>query len=76
MLWFIFTLINTGSINGWSKLGTFGTCDKMSPNNNFGFNKFLTVLEITIYYICFALGAFCMNRIQYDLAVTLDPFEE
>jgi hypothetical protein len=75
----MFTLINTGSINGWAKLTTFENCEtkyNTGGENKFGFCKFLSVIEITIYYICFALGAYCMNRVQYDLAVTLDPFEE
>lgn len=73
-LWFIFTIISSGSQNGWAKLGVLSGCE--TENNTFGFAKFLTIVEIFMYYISCGLGLFSMWTMNKNLEVVLDPFEE
>ena len=37
--------------------------------------RFLTILEIIIYYICMALGGFNIYKLRTDPVIIEDPFE-
>ena len=66
ILWFTFTIISTGSKDGWTKFSTFNKCSNdvnVDGKNNFGFIKFLVVIEIFMYYSAIALGIRCMYKI-------------
>ena len=66
ILWFSFTIISTGSKDGWTKFGTFKKCTdevNIDGKNNFGFIKFLIVIEVFLYYTAIALGVRCMYKI-------------
>ena len=66
-MWFIFAIISSGAHNGWTKLGTFSKCvNDVNKNgsNSFGFSKFLTVMEIFMYYIAMTLGTLVLHKIK------------
>ena len=79
ILWFTFTIISTGSKDGWTKFATFKKCTdevNIDGKNNFGFIKFLIIIEISLYYVAIGLGVRCMYKIQFDERVVSDPFED
>jgi hypothetical protein len=79
ILWFTFSVISTGSKDGWMKFGTFEKCVNevnVDGNNSFGFSKFLTVVEIFLYYTAILLGVRCVYKIEFDERVVKDPFED
>ena len=79
VIWFAFTVISTGSKDGWSKFGVFNKCAdsvNVDGNNEFGFIKFLTLIEIFIFYMAIALGLRCIYKIEMDERVLNDPFED
>ena len=75
ILWFTNAIISSGSKNGWTKFGKFKTCLNEDPDSIFEFAKFLTVIEIFIYYLCMGLGIRCIYKVYSDEKVTTDPFE-
>ena len=55
----------------------FNQCEALAIGfNQFGFVRFLTVIEIFLYYAAFGLGVYCLVTINKNLDVILDPFEE
>jgi hypothetical protein len=77
--WFTFTIISSGSKDGWTKFGVFNKCSNsvnVDGNNDFGFIKFLTVIEIFIFYMAIALGVRCIYKIETDDRVLSDPFDD
>ena len=77
ILWFTCAIISSGSKNGWTKFATFHACLKEEGvYNEFGFAKFLTVVECLIYYASMCLGIRCLWKVHTDEKVTSDPFED
>ena len=77
-MWFVFAIISSGSQNGWAKLSTFSECEVVNSEgiNSFGFSKFLTIVEIALYYASMSLGIYCIRRLTIDEYIKNDPFEE
>lgn len=57
VLFFIFTIIHSGAMNGFTKLPILNECD-------LGFSVFLSVVEIILYYLTIAIGVFSLLTIQ------------
>ena len=76
IMWFTNAIISSGSKNGWTKFGKFKHCLSEGVENNFEFAKFLTVVEIFLYYLCMCLGIRCVYKVYTDEKVTSDPFEK
>ena len=77
-MWFLFTIISSGSHNGWAKFSTFSQCENdvnKSGSNNFGFAKFLMLVEIALYSIAIGVGIWTVKKVHTDNEVVLDPFE-
>ena len=66
ILWFTFAIISSGSKNGWTRFSKFKQCRGDDPDSNFEFAKFLTVVEIFVYYLCMALGIKCIYKVYTD----------
>ena len=66
ILWFTFAIISSGSKNGWTRFGKFKHCRADDPDSNFEFAKFLTLVEIFLYYLCMALGIKCIYKVYTD----------
>jgi len=56
-------------------LSTFNQCrTEYLIDSKFGFNRFLTILEIFFYYLSVYLGIYCVYKVQTDQRVTQEPF--
>ena len=78
LMWFVFAIISSGSQNGWARFSTFSECETVNLQgvNSFGFSKFLTIVEIALYYASMILGIYCIRKLATEDYITSDPFEE
>ena len=67
ILWFIFSIISAGSINGWTKIKVLSR-----TNCKMGFSIFLAVIESLVYLFTMGLGIYCLIRAKQ---VTLFPHQ-
>ena len=66
VLWFAYAIIGSGAKNGWTKFTKFKHCHLDDPESKFEFAKFLTVVEIMIYYLSMLLGIRCIYKVYSD----------
>ena len=74
-MWFLFTIISSGSHAGWTRFSDFSKCSELNQGS-FGFCKLLALVEITMYYSSCFLGSFCLYALNTDPKILAHPFEE
>ena len=57
ILWFVLSIVGSGNIDGWAKLGMLNSC-------NLKFSIFLGVLQNVTYYLVIGLNIFCVFKVS------------